>query len=31
MAGRPDFDRLEMEGQAGLTEILQQLKRNGWI
>jgi hypothetical protein len=31
MAGRPDFERLEMEGQAGLAEILQELKRNGWI
>jgi hypothetical protein len=31
MAGRPDFDRLEMEGQAGLADILQELKKSGWV
>jgi hypothetical protein len=31
MAGRPGFDRLEMEGQAGLADILRELKKNGWM
>jgi hypothetical protein len=29
MAGRPDFERLEMEGQAGMADILRELKKNG--
>jgi hypothetical protein len=31
MAGRPDFERLEMEGQGGLADMLRELKKNGWI
>jgi hypothetical protein len=31
VAGRPDFERLEMEGQAGLANILREPEKNGWI
>jgi predicted NUDIX family NTP pyrophosphohydrolase len=31
MAGRPDFERRELQGQAGLADILQELKKNGWM
>jgi hypothetical protein len=31
MAGRPNFERLEMDGQAGVAGILRKLKKNRWI
>jgi hypothetical protein len=30
MAGRPDFERPEMEGQAGLADFPWKLQENRW-